>query len=193
MAITADELVNREVLCCVSGLFWSMIQHSDTTELLFGTTQDEISEWCSVPDLEEAMHNYLQDLDFSELCTLCDEVGYASDALADTCNPDYIDDFIEAHPHLQDKVEAQMRSYIMDHSTDDERQEIMDEADFDWHDFDRDVFEHWVITPWLGRRLEARGERVFDFEGLTVWGRCTTGQAISIDYVVEQITKEVTT
>jgi hypothetical protein len=48
-----------------------------------------------------------------------------------------------------------------------------------------EVYEHWVISDRLAELLEAEGERVDrDFAGLTVWGRTTTGQAISMDGVI---------
>lgn len=54
-----------------------------------------------------------------------------------------------------------------------------------------EVFEHWAVTDWLADKLEAKGEKVDrDFAGLTVWARTTTGQAISIDSVIEEITTE---
>lgn len=57
--------------------------------------------------------------------------------------------------------------------------------------YDRDVFEHWAVSSWLADKLEAKGEKVDrDFAGLIAWARTTTGQAISIDSVIEAITKE---
>lgn len=57
--------------------------------------------------------------------------------------------------------------------------------------YDRDVYEHWAISSWLADKLEAKGERVDrDFAGLIVWARTTTGQAISIDNVIEEIARE---
>lgn len=54
-----------------------------------------------------------------------------------------------------------------------------------------EVYEHWAVSGWLADKLEAKGERVDrDFAGLTVWARTTTGQAISIDRVIEEITAE---
>ena len=54
-----------------------------------------------------------------------------------------------------------------------------------------EVYEHWVVSDWLAEQLEAHNEVIFEFEGLTIWGRCTTGQAIYVDYVIEQITREL--
>lgn len=56
---------------------------------------------------------------------------------------------------------------------------------------ENEVFEHWAVSSWLADKLEAKGERVDrDFAGLIVWARTTTGQAISIDHVIETIVRE---
>lgn len=55
-----------------------------------------------------------------------------------------------------------------------------------------EVHEHWAVSTWLAEKLQAAGERVdTDFAGLNVWARTTTGQAISIDAVIEQIAREM--
>ena len=57
----------------------------------------------------------------------------------------------------------------------------------------RECYEFWLLSGWLGDKLEEKGERVVrDFLGLdTIWGRCTTGQMISMDGVIEEITREL--
>lgn len=54
-----------------------------------------------------------------------------------------------------------------------------------------EVFEHWIVTEWLGRKLKAKGEIVEEVLGLVVWGRTTTGQAIRIDDVVCDIYDDI--
>jgi hypothetical protein len=54
-----------------------------------------------------------------------------------------------------------------------------------------EVYEHWAVSRWLGRRLEAKDEVVGDLDGLTIWGRCTTGQAIHMDCVINEIFEEM--
>ena len=54
-----------------------------------------------------------------------------------------------------------------------------------------EVYEHWIVTEWLGKKLQAYGELVdFDFLGLVIWGRTTTGQSICMDSVIERIYDE---
>ncbi|RWM29420.1 hypothetical protein [Mesorhizobium sp.] len=58
--------------------------------------------------------------------------------------------------------------------------------------YDREVFEHWIVSDWLAEKLAAKGEKVdTDFAGMTVWARTTTGQAISIDAVIVEIVADL--
>ena len=54
-----------------------------------------------------------------------------------------------------------------------------------------EIYEHWAVTPWLRARLQERGERVGDLDSLDVWGRGATGQAIALDFVIQQIAAEI--
>lgn len=60
-------------------------------------------------------------------------------------------------------------------------------AEFDLEPYQWEVFEHWIVSGWLGDELKKRGERVGPLGNLTVWGRTTTGQAISMDGVIRRI------
>lgn len=54
-----------------------------------------------------------------------------------------------------------------------------------------EAYEHWIVTDWLAKKLEEHGCIVsHDFMGLTIWGRCCTGQAIAMDYVICEIYDE---
>lgn len=56
----------------------------------------------------------------------------------------------------------------------------------------REVYEHWIVSPWLAEELAKRGERIeMDFFGLAVWGRTTTGQGIAMDSVIREIVSEL--
>ncbi len=57
----------------------------------------------------------------------------------------------------------------------------------DVDDYGQEALEHWLVSEWLGKRLQEQGEMVIDFYGLTIWGRTTSGQAIYIDSVIEDI------
>ena len=58
--------------------------------------------------------------------------------------------------------------------------------------YQREVFEHWAVSRWLGEKLEAQGENVDDdFAGLVVWARTTSGQGIAQDGVIQRIAEEL--
>ena len=53
--------------------------------------------------------------------------------------------------------------------------------------YPEEALEHWLVSSWLAERLREEGEMVVDFMDLTIWGRTTSGQAICIDTVIEDI------
>ena len=78
---------------------------------------------------------------------------------------------------------------LVEDAHDDAFKEVCDEHSLDVDTLE--VYEHWIVSDWLGRKLKARGEIIQDFAGFTLWGRCTTGQAIYLDGVIEEITAEL--
>ena len=81
-------------------------------------------------------------------------------------------------------------SYLVQELSQDEK--YMDEllevqVQFNDEDYPDEALEHWLVSDWLGNRLREEGEMVVDFMGLTIWGRTTSGQAIYIDSVIEDI------
>lgn len=112
----------------------------------------------------------------------------------------YTDELFEIM--VQDDSETAVR----DNATDKEIQnalewigyDSMDELDAnDWRElaeyldiepYHNEALEHWIVSDWLADRLEQHGEMVIrDFKGLTIWGRTTSGQAISMDYIIQKI------
>ncbi len=71
---------------------------------------------------------------------------------------------------------------------------IDDYFDGDLDEYRQEVYEHWIVSSWLSGELQKYGETIVeDFYGLTVWCRCTTGQAIYCDYIIQEIYKELIT
>lgn len=68
---------------------------------------------------------------------------------------------------------------------------ITEDEDGEEYEYE-EVFEAWSVSGWLADKLEERGERIVrDFGNHNIWGRTTTGQRISMDYVMEQIAADV--
>ncbi len=76
--------------------------------------------------------------------------------------------------------------------TADDYEELCEEEGIDVDGYRRDIFEHWIVAESFARQLEKQGHKVLrDFFGLTVWCRPTTGQAISMDYVIDMIAENM--
>ena len=59
-------------------------------------------------------------------------------------------------------------------------------------DYRQEIFEHWIVSSWLADKLEALGETVVkDFYGLTIYCRPCTGQALHCDHVIQQIYQDL--
>ena len=81
-------------------------------------------------------------------------------------------------------------SYLVQELSKDEKysNELLEiQVRFNDEDYPEEALEHWLVSDWLGKRLLEQGEMVIDFMGLTIWGRTTSGQAICIDSVIEDI------
>jgi hypothetical protein len=153
--MTAEDLVRREVIYCVSSLIYELSQIQEHLD--------------------------------SESQELLVELGYASGDSEEAASEEGWVKYT-----LENKEES---IFVNEDGTVDRESETWDDLCLE-HDIEvpvREVYEHWLITGWFARRLEEKGERVVrDLFGLDwIWGRTTTGQAISIDRVVEEIVQEL--
>ena len=55
----------------------------------------------------------------------------------------------------------------------------------------QEIFEWWAVSSFLFDKLRAMGHPVIDTGSVHVWGRCTTGQAIILDYAITKICAEM--
>lgn len=46
---------------------------------------------------------------------------------------------------------------------------------------------YWAVSRWLANKLSECGECIFEAHGLYIWGRCTSGQAIALDCVIQEL------
>ena len=67
----------------------------------------------------------------------------------------------------------------------------LDEEDKDtWFYLDNSS-EQWVVSEYLGKKLESKGEPIArNFAGHSIWGRKIQGQAIYMDSVINKIYQE---
>ena len=65
------------------------------------------------------------------------------------------------------------------------------ESCFEANQMPQEIFEWWLVSPWLGKKLLLEGDPVIDNGYGVWWGRTTTGQAISLDYIIEKVFEDV--
>jgi len=59
--------------------------------------------------------------------------------------------------------------------------------DVSLNEYHSEIFEHWIITNWLSRKLQEHDEETCNLFDFTIWGRSCTGQAIALDHVIQSI------
>ena len=53
-----------------------------------------------------------------------------------------------------------------------------------------EVFEWWLVTPYLAELLKGNGEIILADYDCYWWGRTTAGQALYMDYVIQKIAQQ---
>lgn len=235
--MTPQELVQREVIYCVSGLIYELREVADQL--------DDYDEYMNLvggkPDYEEAARYFiLDDADLSELEQITDEYAWWHEVVQVVTDPSHnllapyvveyrdengdeetfecwatdlghaktlcldsyrdaeitgvklddtqgIDDWCDNNPGLLDAIRQKVWEIV----------DIEGDA-YEWvcDNFGLDpeygeIYEHWIVSDWLGRKLSERGHIVENYLGMTIWGRPCTGQAIYMDGVMEQICNDL--
>ena len=99
-----------------------------------------------------------------------------------------LDDWLDADSERDEKFRELVFEQL--ESTSD-MQELFREFQVDTDDFRDDVYEHWIVSGWLARKLKGKGETVGELCGMAIWGRCTTGQSICLDRVIQNLAIEL--
>lgn len=55
-----------------------------------------------------------------------------------------------------------------------------------------DIFQYYIVSDWLSRKLEDQGEIIIEIEGHNIWCRQTCGQALRMDACFVNIKNEYT-
>lgn len=167
--ITADDLVRREVCHCASSLVATLAGVSGMNQSAIDADPEAWALFNAALDLAMPID------DWEEAAR---ENGWKT---ADLTPGMLIREFT-------DRTEAETLLPSRGHEYDWEAACQLSEVD----PYQREVYEHWIVTDWLADKLEAHGEKVDkDFAGMCIWARTTTGQAIAADHVIEAITAEI--
>ena len=126
----------------------------------------------------------------NELVTL--ESRLVVDEIADlSCNLDYSSALIESGVARWDEIREQWISNDDDADHWDDAKAACDDLYIDPHE--QETLEYWHVDSWIANQLRKQDENVVGLDGLNlrVWCRTTSGQAISIDSCIEQITENL--
>lgn len=179
--ITVDDLVRREVVCCVSGLVTDLrvLLDSVPVQTLHSVSvdYDDLQSLFGKEDWETPITYHIK----NSMCR-----GEVIDALDMCCVPAIPGE--DPRRELNDlELEDLLLQTLAKEATGYQDFASENNIDPEWVE----VYEHWVVSDWLASKLKEHDEVVADVGNLTVWGRCTTGQMISMDGVIGKIYNEL--
>lgn len=105
--------------------------------------------------------------------------------------PEYSGEYAQFDGGSYDELQAEIEilNDLLNDCSEDEAEAIQDEIQAleDLQSEPQEVYEWWAVTEYLFERLKAQGEPVLEYANMYIWGRCTTGQAILLDYSITKI------
>ena len=210
----ASKLADNNIICCVSTLVEGLLKVSGELDYklfadAFDIDIDDLQSLCQKPDFETAARDFIfNDADAADLESIADDNGCWEDILSEyvpevkeaaeeaeddsttyylytgCTNP--FDDEDEAREAAIESVMPAIREAVWKITTDYEAICSNHGLDYEY----TEALEYWVVSSWLAEKLAEKGESIAEVCGLTVWGRCTSGQAISLDGVISKIALE---
>ncbi|WP_454735420.1 hypothetical protein [Cupriavidus necator] len=163
----AQRLVRDEVLVCLSSLIYEL-NNNDVARHLH--ISDEMFELSGQSDYEEAARMHASQLGRDDLLHLLEAAG-VNPALMDDHDADLAELLVKQLKHLDE-----LRSFCGEHGIEPEHYE---------------AYEHWAVTEWFAHKLRDQGETVVELFNMNIWGRCTTGQMIYMDSVLNRIAADL--
>ena len=85
--------------------------------------------------------------------------------------------------------DQEILNYMGSYDEDMSDQELIDEVRDNGEDIN-EIFEWYLVSDWFLNRLREINEPVIDNDYGEYWGRCCTGQAISLDYNIQELAYE---
>ena len=183
----SNNIVKEDVIYCVSSLVSSVADFDEHGEMFYCLGEDEYmnaatdNNWLTIKDYLQQVKSTRIDISFLQACRNLREVFTMSVKELVNCD----DSFVQVCASGNGEI-------ISDGGHYDTWQEICDLDNIDAYEYRCEVLEHWIVSEWLAEKLAEHGESInMDFHGLVVWGRCTSGQHISMDGIIRTIADEV--
>jgi hypothetical protein len=201
--------VEANIITCASSLFSVVAGSPHMTAELFDEDVDDLCNLAYVNDYEEPARYFIEHADVDDLETIVDEYDWWADMVEETGVSDVYEVYLFGEdPHLsfsgaREVYETEYQAYIARNEFVAERVrpavvKLVEENSgaFEWvcNEFnldpeEREVFEYWIVDQYFASELEDAGEKVVTFLNWHVWCRTTTGQSISMDYVIREIVR----
>ena len=165
--ISIQDLVQREVIYCVSSLIHTLTKENKLEE------EQALELWTAPIDYGAAKYELEleQDYVFKHYCTEDNQYYFG------VRNKDAVWKIDPIHNDEETAIYEWFEIY-RGGSLGDYRSEIK---------------EHWIVSSWLSKKLQEQGETVVeDVLGIDyIWCRATTGQAIHCDWVIQTIYQDL--
>lgn len=201
--------VERNIGQCVSSLMYDVGRNLEECSRIFDFDYDEAIGWFQREDYSEVVSDFIDDADLDDLETIADMVGDWSDVVGGVPTAVVVEDEPndetwvieslgirgededtvnqEALGRCIDQIRSKVKALI---TNDSEYAEIGRHFNLD-PDYD-EVYEHWIVnSSWAADDLRAYGQIVFEFGGMTIFGRCTTGQSVLLDGWVRRLMRDL--
>lgn len=152
-----EQIVKNEVLVCASGLI----------ELLLNKGQED-------QEISNAGYNWEN---IENLYVLSEDVINKIEELEE--------DLEKTEEQLQEVEEDSQEWYSLQDNIYEIEEELEELKNSDTEP--QEILEWWEITNWLYEKLKENSEPVLSTDFGYYWGRTTTGQVISMDYIINKI------
>lgn len=161
--------VERNIGQCVSSLMYDVGRNLEECSRIFDFDYDEALGWFQREDYEEEVSYHISNLDRDEV------VEYLTGRSIECRDDEDIATLREAM--FEDIKSEDLDEYARENGIDPDYNE---------------VYEHWIVnSSWAADDLRAYGQIVFEFGGLTIFGRCATGQSLSLDGWVRRLMRDL--
>lgn len=180
--------VERNIGQCVSSLMYDVGRNLEECSRIFDFDYDEAIGWFQREDYSEVVSDFIDDADLDDLETIADMVGDWEEILDEAgVSTKEEEDFVGPTSEHLDQIRTKVKALI---TNDSEYTEIGRNFNLD-PDYD-EVYEHYIVnSSWAASDLRAYGQIVFEFGGMTIFGRCTTGQSILLDGWVRRLMRDL--
>jgi DNA repair ATPase RecN len=172
-----ENLYCYEEICNEQGKY-GQFYSNDELESEKERVQDALDE---ITDLIESAEEEIEDLEY-DLDMLKADISENGDGPT-KAQAEQLEDLEGKIDHLHGYITSLQDDYANLEAYQDRLEDIEEEY--------QEIYEWWIVDKWFARKLATKGQPILDCDYFTAWGRTCTGQSIHLDYVIEEIYKEL--